>query len=781
VTGGSGNLLAAAVSRLAWGLVGVGLFTGAATLWLFDRSLNRVVASQRESAAVSALAEQLLDRFDSEVYTAHERTDAFLDNRSSVSAGDSDQPRARETLSLSGLGSSAIDVCHKLLSDEQALHAIERSAASWNQTYRALYDEAQRIRVQADTALAALRSAAESAQGRQRLARASARRALDRAATDSERIEAVRNLIKLDDMTEVSAIKAELSELLLLRDILVNEENPDRLGDVKDNRLAPLLVRLRGLLSRYAAGGDRGDLGPGLLDAVEVVLFGGGYTFDADHQTITLGQGGLFRTAQGLAASRRDSLRLREDARTEFERLRGARSKAGMVVDAEIGALAQRDQDHLRAQERLVFGVAIASGFVFVALAVRIVARLRRLVTQLQESNSSLSVARQQAESASRAKGEFLANMSHEIRTPMTAILGYAELLLDPEQPPDQRVQCVSTIRRNGTHLLAIINDILDLSKIEAGRMSVESTPFSPAQVIEEVKSLMQVRVAGKELTLRAECDQAVPAAVAGDPTRVRQVLMNLVGNAIKFTDTGSVVLSCRHEPGADGGPCLRFEVRDTGIGMTEDQLSRLFQSFSQADCSTTRKYGGTGLGLTISKRLAALMGGDLTVSSAPGHGSCFTVLVRAPAVQLQSAPTPTVVEPAPRESSLAGAKILLVEDGPDNQRLISFHLRKAGASVEIAGNGKIGAEMALAHTFDLILMDMQMPELDGYGAAALLRQQSCNTPIIALTAHAMAEDKDKCLAAGCDDYQTKPIDRTHLIRTCESWRGKNHQFRRAA
>ncbi len=389
-----------------------------------------------------------------------------------------------------------------------------------------------------------------------------------------------------------------------------------------------------------------------------------------------------------------------------------------------------------------------------------------------------LEIARAEAEAANRAKSEFLANMSHEIRTPMTAILGYADLLIDEGQGPLDRLECIQTIRRNGAHLLALINDILDLSKIEANRMSVERIAFSPAEVISDVESLMRLRAAAKGLLFEVECATPIPHTIHSDPTKFRQILLNLAGNAVKFTDAGGVRLIARlvgRENEDDG--LLSVEVVDTGIGIRPDQLDRLFASFTQADTSMARRFGGTGLGLAISQRLARMLGGDISVRSTPGEGSSFTATIatgplrQVRLVQSASAPralastSPGNEAQAPR---LDGLRLLLAEDGPDNQRLIAFHLRKAGAEVVIAGNGRIAVERAFEslrdHPFDVVLMDMQMPELDGYAATRYLRAHAYARPIIALTAHAMAGDRERCLAAGCDDYTTKPIDRVELL-----------------
>ncbi len=395
---------------------------------------------------------------------------------------------------------------------------------------------------------------------------------------------------------------------------------------------------------------------------------------------------------------------------------------------------------------------------------------------------TSLIEARRLAEEASRSKSEFLANMSHEIRTPMTAILGFSETLLDPDLSEAERIDAIRTIRRNGEHLLQIINDILDLSKIEAGKLDVERIPCSPVQIAREVIELMRVRAEGKGIDLDLVFEGPLPERVQSDPTRLRQILVNLLGNAIKFTERGGVRLVVRLAGEDPRRPMLRFDVIDTGIGMNDDQMARLFRPFTQADTSTTRRFGGTGLGLTISKRLAKMLGGDITISSRLGQGSTFTLTIATgplDGVKFVQQPDATDSEEA-REQASDGARpavaeakldcrILLAEDGRDNQRLISYFLRRAGARVEVVENGRLAVEAALraeqaGEPFDVILMDMQMPELDGYGATAELRSRGYTRPIIALTANAMEGDREKCLQAGCDDFATKPVDRRKLL-----------------
>ncbi|MBI3846096.1 MAG: CHASE domain-containing protein [Planctomycetes bacterium] len=392
--------------------------------------------------------------------------------------------------------------------------------------------------------------------------------------------------------------------------------------------------------------------------------------------------------------------------------------------------------------------------------------------------------ARESAEEATRTKSEFLANMSHEIRTPMTAIVGYTDLLLEPGRTDVEREEFIRTIQRNGAHLMSILNDILDLSKIEACKLTCERVRFSPRAVVSDVASMMRGRALEKHLDFGVQFVGMIPETIESDPTRLRQILLNLVGNALKFTERGGVmILTSLVDIPTAPDPRLSFSVMDTGIGMTREQRERLFRPFTQADNSMTRRFGGTGLGLTISKRFAEMLGGDICVTSTPGRGTTFTATLRTGSlagVPLVDGAREAMIYQAeskpvarPKAVKLQG-RILLAEDGVDNQRLISLHLRQGGATVEVAENGRVAIEKIVAAKrdgapFDCILMDMQMPEVDGYTAATRLRQMGHDGPIIALTAHATEGDRAKCLAAGCDDYVSKPIDRARLFAAVDN------------
>jgi len=402
-------------------------------------------------------------------------------------------------------------------------------------------------------------------------------------------------------------------------------------------------------------------------------------------------------------------------------------------------------------------------------------------ITDQRRAERALAEAKQAAENANRAKSRFLADVSHEIRTPMTAILGYAEMLCSSPLPPVEQAAHLKTIHRNAEALLKLVGDLLDLSTIEAQKVLIEKSPCSPIRLVDEVVSLLRVRAVDRNLTLHVEHRGPLPQTIVTDPGRVRQILVNLIGNAIKFTEQGGVRVRLSLDRSDATEPRVQVDVIDTGAGIAPEELDGLFERFRRSGATGVGTRGGSGLGLIISKRLAELLGGDITVESALGRGSTFTLRI-APGPLDES----TLLEPADIEESrpsadcagddawrapLLAGRVLLAEDAPDIRRLIGLALIQNGLSVAFAEDGLAAFDAARrshdnGNPYDLILMDMQMPKSDGCEATRRLRQAGWKGPIVALTAHAMAADRRRCLEAGCDDYLSKPLDLAHLTAT---------------
>jgi PAS domain S-box-containing protein len=447
------------------------------------------------------------------------------------------------------------------------------------------------------------------------------------------------------------------------------------------------------------------------------------------------------------------------------------RNVVAATQGAEVSPLETRFRHKSGVYRCLSWGTASADGMTYVVALD---------VTERQRAES-FQRAKDAAEAADRAKSAFLANMSHELRTPMSAILGFTDLLIDQQirqAGPDVTLDYLQTIKRNGDLLVGIVDDILDLSKIEADRIDVELVPCSPTQIVADVIGLMRVRSDEKRLPLGVKYLTPVPTTILTDSVRLRQILFNLMGNAIKFTERGGVELRVRLENEASAKPAMSFVVVDTGIGMSPEEIGDLFQSFYRTTASRKLGFSGSGLGLAISQRLAQKLGGSITAQSAPGEGSWFTLTI--PIGPLDDQPR---IHPPSESFARAGGSpvspigptklacgILLAEDNRDNQLAISQLLSIAGADVTVARNGRLAIDLALAardqgRPFDVILMDMHMPIVDGYEATRQLRALGVKTPIIALTAHAMSTDRAECLQIGCDDFVSKPIDWPDLLQ----------------
>ncbi|MCK5335911.1 MAG: response regulator [Gammaproteobacteria bacterium] len=450
-----------------------------------------------------------------------------------------------------------------------------------------------------------------------------------------------------------------------------------------------------------------------------------------------------------------------------------------MKIMEELIALQKKYETQFVAESKQayesVFFWSVLSAVFLIALAAVISRIVSEFVAQknieLMQKNSELEEVSKMALEATRTKSSFLATMSHEIRTPLTAIIGYAEINLHDVVPESDRKKYSESILRNGKHLLQVINDILDISKLEADRIDFVEEKFSPIKILQEVEQIITPEVKRKDLYLELNYEFPMPEFITGDALRLKQVILNLCSNAVKFTEQGRINIktSCNFDEQK-----LYVEVVDTGIGMTEDQVEKVFDAFTQADSTVSRKYGGTGLGLTLSKKFIQRMGGEIQAHSLPGIGSRFIISVSTGDIStiktIQSKTRiPSYLKAVPGKKFIVKqvtGKILLAEDNLDNQQLYRLLLEKTGAEVKVAANGKEAVDMAMAEPFDLIFMDMQMPVMGGIEAISILRRSGYNGVIVSLTANAMKQDRQDCFEAGCNDYLTKPTSDENLYRT---------------
>lgn len=392
-------------------------------------------------------------------------------------------------------------------------------------------------------------------------------------------------------------------------------------------------------------------------------------------------------------------------------------------------------------------------------------------VTDRVMAERALQSAKTAAENANHAKSAFLANMSHEIRTPLGVILGFSEIIGTQDLEPAEKEKYLDIILRNGASLTRIIDDILDLSKIEAGKFQVEMLPVRLTKLLQEVLAMFFDHASRKNIQLNYALTEITDLVVLTDAVRIRQILLNLIGNAIKFTSEGSVTVSCRTEQVTGTRKKVTFVIEDTGIGMTREQADRLFQPFTQADSTSTRRFGGTGLGLALSRNLAHALGGDVRIAKCePDKGSTFEFSFQAEDANQLAAATPAESSSAVAQNPFAGFKVLAVDDSPDNRELIKTILSNSGLEITEADSGEEALKQAFKQHYDLVLMDIQMPGLDGYGTLSELRKRGFQGPIIALTAHAMKEDRDRAFAAGFADHVTKPINSKILLQTIQSY-----------
>ncbi|MCB9853556.1 MAG: response regulator [Phycisphaerales bacterium] len=790
------------ISRLVWTLAGVGLCAGALTHGLEYRALTHIRdqrnrTKEAETKARAALRNLQMIREvvfrEIEVY--------FQPDRESVHSPTTLPEQILPILESckSNLDMLAFDASAKsppisemkavilsLMSIQKELRVFEVDTDRNRQLLRTAWRH-----VQAE--LTSFREATNKLDGRRRLVQESLLRRYRNAGDADAAALAINYIDGLGTIGGFRTLLAELSDIEILAQRLHSETDIDQLVSLKDNEMRQTLSRLHHAAARI--DDEHGARLSSHVASLQDAIFGKGTHDDPLHQTLNIGEQGLFSLQRHKLELVAIGRRLHRATENNLSQCLSAEQhlESAMAATAAVAALSAETTLHKTWQDSFLAGLIICATFIILASKIARLGRaaelqLRAQNAELEGTLDQLRIATIDAQAASRSKSEFLANMSHEIRTPMTAILGFTDSLLEKDLPEPKRLDAIHTIRRNGFHLLEIINDILDMSKIEAGKMEVECIDTNPAQIVEEVASLMRPRAIDKGLAMVVKYDSPIPERIKSDPTRLRQILLNLVGNAVKFTEAGEITLSARCLPHEQ---LMRFEVVDSGMGMTPEQTANIgrFGAFTQADGSVSRKFGGTGLGLRISNALAHILGGGIEIGSCLGRGSTFTVTVATGDLTGVKMMSPEGIRDqdlsnyhANDEDATASTairlddlRILLAEDGPDNQRLICHHLKKVGADITIANNGRVAVDLIrnaqiVGGKFDIVLMDMQMPELDGYSATRILRTEGIETPVIALTAHAMSGDRAKCIAAGCNDYLTKPINRHDLIRKCHEW-----------
>lgn len=900
--------------RLIWLLAGLGLACVVMTVAMVNASLRELDSARSHFRATDGDTRVLMDGFSEFTTEVGSQTPKLLSGTLTLEEIDALQLTDSEELAglaraftmkttEAGIRENVVEL-DQLAGELRDLY--ERSLV-WARERAVLREPARGAKKRVHEILATLRAALASREGRARLDRiVELRRIQNAEPAEAERL-ALAMARRMRVAPDLSALSSELSDLAFQAERVASETEIDRLVDLKDNQLKASLGRLEHLVPRVDDAALAATLRQG-LDELAVALFGSGYVIDEAHQTVVPGEGGLYAESRRRLQQAAEAEALHEQIRLAVDREMVARHWLQVQTDALSRDLGELVRTELRSVQMTMLAVAGLCAIVLALLAATIARAVRGQIEAIREFNRELDAAIGRAEAASQAKSEFLATMSHEIRTPLNGVLGMTELLLHSELADEHRRLALKAYQ-SGEGLLNVINDILDFSKVEAGMLELEDAPFLARQTIEDAVNLFAESAHRKGLEIMCFVDPAVSPVARGDSARLRQVLTNLIGNAVKFTARGEVSVHADVAAQDHDSFDLRVRVRDTGIGLDPKQASRLFEPFSQADSSTTRAFGGTGLGLAISQQLVTLMGGTIAVDGEPGVGTSFTFTVRVgiaaqggqwseldrvlegkgllvvddnatnreileahasawgmpcwsaasgaealatlsrvgdgidvaildmdmpgmdgaelahriretpafaslPLLLLSSVGigdgsrplgdferlsslakparqvelyvtladllgiTTRVERPAPLEPVRAGdgssldADVLLAEDNPVNQEVALTMLEMLGCRVTVVENGLDAVRLATSRRFDAVLMDCQMPRLDGFGATAQIREreQEHRTPILALTANAIKGDRERCLDAGMDDYLAKPFTHDELFRCLVRW-----------
>ncbi|MBI2422088.1 MAG: response regulator [Candidatus Hydrogenedentes bacterium] len=762
-------------SKLVWLLALIGLSAGLILLVVISISLSSLRFERVRAEAFKADVERLSTDLSNVLNVAEGEMTATLslENREALGlAWREELARLVEQASTAFPEPGTAEIGVRLKAAVAALTVLHDECMAWHAATEEAIGGLDRANGHTQAALGALLSLLEGIEGKRRLAQVLALRAYgDASGADSNAL-AHRVAEESDPRGTLRGTITEAAGLRLLCQQILVEERPERLADLRDNELLPSLSRLEQILPRGREMAVREEEGKeeedpeALLELLKTAFFGEGYVIDMNQQRVTAGRLGLYGEREKLQRLQADRGRLQRRVRDSLAEIELAHSRLTAQKDAALARLSMEAEEALSQTWRtsLLMGVLCAISFTILA---RIIARAayrteRALVTR----ESQLEEQTRQLEASSRYKSEFLATMSHEIRTPMNGVIGMTSLLGDTELNKEQR-EYLDTIRVSANSLLTVINDILDFSKVEAGKMDLEEIDFELRGAIDEILDVLAYKAGEKGLELGGIVHPDVPAIVRGDPGRLRQVILNLVNNAVKFTSKGEVIVEVVLEKETDSGALVRFSVTDTGIGIEAHQLDRLFESFTQVDSSTTRKYGGTGLGLAISRQLARLMGGEVGISSTYGAGSTFWFTAH---FQRPLHPESIVL---PARQDLQGKRILAVDDHPVNRTILRQDLEAWGCRISLAENAMEGLELLRAayeaqDPYEIALLDMNLPDMDGESLGRAIKGEATlsETRLVMLTSSGQRGDTARIKAIGFSGYLNKPIRRAQL-REC--------------